>query len=338
MKKRALLFVLLIAFLCSTIASTAFAESTDPATSTAAPEEAQQAVPGEETKEESVQQPEKPEEAPASTAETDPKPQAPLTLNATSLTLLGGDYFVLIPTTVPNTLQDQVVFSSSNESVAFVDANHTIRTLKKGTAIITASTAAGKVTAQCKVKVISNPIIKKAQDGTRIIGPVYTNNVYQLYTGLSKEYEDKVQKHVNNLGLDTHEKIVKYAAQYMGVSYSTLDCSELTRAAYKAAGVSIKGRSDQQAKSYAKRALNHHNYQPGDLLFFRTPDGEDCPCSGRCYRYMGIHHVGIYAGKIDGVHYIIDSSSTLKKVVCRQWDGSEDFAEMKFVFAARVVK
>lgn len=334
MYKRALLLVLIVVFLCSSINSIALAEATGQAVS-AAPETAQDAVPAENPKEEPTE-PEPTEESLPAAEETSPKPQAVLSLNATSLTLFGGDYFVLIPTTVPNTLREQVVFSSSNESVAVVDENNTIRTLKKGSATITAAIG-GKNLAQCKVKVISNPIVKKTKDGTRIVGADYTDNVYQLYTLLSDEYEDKVREYINALGTDTNEKIVKYAAQYMGVGYSSLDCSELTRAAYKAAGVSIKGRSDLQAKRYARRALDHHEYQPGDLLFFRTPDGEDCPCSNSCYRYMGIHHVGIYVGKIDGIHYIIDSSSTLQKVVCRQWDGSEDFAEMKFVFAARVV-
>ena len=108
MYKRALLLVLIVVFLCSSINSIALAEATGQAVS-AAPETAQDAVPAENTKEEPTE-PEPTEESLPAAEETSPKPQAVLSLNATSLTLFGGDYFVLIPTTVPNTLREQVVF------------------------------------------------------------------------------------------------------------------------------------------------------------------------------------------------------------------------------------
>lgn len=80
-----------------------------------------------------------------------------VTLNATSKKITTGKSFTLKATVAPSNTTDKVVWKSSNTKVATVSANGTVKAVKAGTAVITAT--AGKVKATCKVTV-ANPVYK----------------------------------------------------------------------------------------------------------------------------------------------------------------------------------
>lgn len=77
----------------------------------------------------------------------------------------------------------------------------------------------------------------------------------------------------------------KFACAQIGKPYvwgadgpSSYDCSGLTMAAWRAAGISLPHNAYQQYKNI--RAVSRSQLQPGDLVFY----------------YSDIHHVGIYVG------------------------------------------
>lgn len=86
-----------------------------------------------------------------------PVAAAKVTLNATSKKITTGKSFTLKATVAPSNTTDKVVWKSSNTKVATVSANGTVKAVKAGTAVITAT--AGKVKATCKVTV-ANPVYK----------------------------------------------------------------------------------------------------------------------------------------------------------------------------------
>ena len=86
-----------------------------------------------------------------------PVAAAKVTLNATSKKITTGKSFTLKATVAPSNTTDKVVWKSNNTKVATVSANGTVKAVKAGTAVITAT--AGKVKATCKVTV-ANPVYK----------------------------------------------------------------------------------------------------------------------------------------------------------------------------------
>lgn len=77
-----------------------------------------------------------------------------ITLNQSAMTLYVGDVGKLAATISPNNATNtNVVWSSSNTSVAQVDQNGTVTAIKNGTATIKATTADGGFSAQCTVTV-----------------------------------------------------------------------------------------------------------------------------------------------------------------------------------------
>ena len=78
-------------------------------------------------------------------------------LNVTDATLFVSDEKILSARVLPTDYNDQVTWSSSDETVATVDANGRVTALKPGTAIITATSVAeddnGKASASCTVTV-----------------------------------------------------------------------------------------------------------------------------------------------------------------------------------------
>lgn len=79
-------------------------------------------------------------------------PVAEITLSESSLRLKRGETYTLVATVNPADADDPtVVWSTSNSSVAKVDANGKITAVSSGNAVIKASS--GSITAQCKVEV-----------------------------------------------------------------------------------------------------------------------------------------------------------------------------------------
>lgn len=131
-------------------------------------------------------------------------------------------------------------------------------------------------------------------------------------------------------------QIVEAAKKYIGRSYSSMDCSGLVRAAFKDCGLtSMSGLSStgmaQKCSEMGVLFTDPAQLQAGDLIFFACKDasrGEGyCTdrnrCgSGRCKRWMQIHHVAIYIND----SFLIDSIGGTNSVQIRKhWgrNGSE---------------
>ena len=77
-----------------------------------------------------------------------------IALDQTKATIKAGETLSLTASIKPeNATNKEVVWSSSDESVATVDANGTVTGKKEGTATITAKTVSGGKTATCKITV-----------------------------------------------------------------------------------------------------------------------------------------------------------------------------------------
>jgi peptidoglycan DL-endopeptidase CwlO len=90
---------------------------------------------------------------------------------------------------------------------------------------------------------------------------------------------------------------VKFACDQIGKPYvyaadgpDSYDCSGLTMAAWLRAGVSLphNARAQRSAVPYVSRS----ELRPGDLVFY----------------YSDLHHVAMYAGQINGQHWIVHAS------------------------------
>lgn len=131
-------------------------------------------------------------------------------------------------------------------------------------------------------------------------------------------------------------KIVQAAKKYIGRSYSSMDCSGLVRAAYRDCGLSSMSGLSSTGMAQKCRDMNMlftdpSQLQAGDLIFFARKDAsrgagyctDHRRCgSGRCKRWMQIHHVAIY---ING-EFLIDSTGGSNSVQIRKhWgkNGSE---------------
>ena len=131
-------------------------------------------------------------------------------------------------------------------------------------------------------------------------------------------------------------QIVAAAKKYIGRSYSSMDCSGLVRAAYRDCGLTfLNGKTStgmaEKCRDMGILFTDASQLQAGDLIFFARKDasrGEGyCTdrrrCgSGKCKRWMQIHHVAIY---INGT-YLIDSTGGNNSVQIRKhWgkNGSE---------------
>lgn len=131
-------------------------------------------------------------------------------------------------------------------------------------------------------------------------------------------------------------QIVQAAKRYIGRSYSSMDCSGLVRAAYRDCGLSsMSGLSStgmaQKCRDIGVLFTDPSQLQAGDLIFFARKDASrgEGYCTdhrrcgtGRCKRWMQIHHVAIY---ING-EFLIDSTGGNNSVQIRKhWgkSGSE---------------
>ena len=117
---------------------------------------------------------------------------------------------------------------------------------------------------------------------------------------------------------ETGNEAVDLALTKLGTPYSQerrnqegyFDCSSFTYWVYSQLGVSLQHGGSNTAASQARYitennlAVSYDSLAPGDLVFYSFDVNN---------RYLNIDHVAIYAG--DG--YVVDASSSRKKVVCR---------------------
>jgi cell wall-associated NlpC family hydrolase len=106
-----------------------------------------------------------------------------------------------------------------------------------------------------------------------------------------------------------HAIAIKYACAQIGKRYvfatsgpTTFDCSGLTLAAWKQAGVYLTHFAATQKKE--TRSISRSELIPGDLVFY----------------YSDVHHVALYAGKINGQDWIVHASNPSKPIMMRLMD------------------
>jgi hypothetical protein len=106
-----------------------------------------------------------------------------------------------------------------------------------------------------------------------------------------------------------HAIAIKYACAQIGKPYvfatsgpNTFDCSGLTLAAWKQAGVYLTHFAATQKKE--TQAISRSQLIPGDLVFY----------------YSDVHHVALYAGKINGQDWIVHASNPSKPIMMRLMD------------------
>ncbi|MCD8354158.1 MAG: Ig-like domain-containing protein [Clostridiales bacterium] len=96
-----------------------------------------------------------------------------LSLSKTSATLKPGKTLSLTATVSPSGTSDPVCWSSSDNSVAYVDDSGTVTAVQSGTATITAASSSGDVTATCKVTV-------SGTDPDEVIVVTYGDDAFDL--------------------------------------------------------------------------------------------------------------------------------------------------------------
>ena len=100
-----------------------------------------------------------------------------LKLNKTSVTLVKGKTYTLVPTIAPSNASEKgVTYTSSNEAVATVSSKGVITAVKGGTATITVKSKENNKTAKCKVTVnepVTGVTLSKAED-TLFVGSKLT--------------------------------------------------------------------------------------------------------------------------------------------------------------------
>lgn len=139
-------------------------------------------------------------------------------------------------------------------------------------------------------------------------------------------------------------QIVEAAKKYIGRSYSSMDCSKLARTAYSDCGLSsMNGLSSvYMAKKCEEMGVlftDPSQLQAGDLIFFSRFDpskgsdycGDVNRCgTGKCKRWMHIHHVAIYIND----EFLIDSTGGKNSVQIRKHWGM-DTSKWKWVCFGR---
>lgn len=102
---------------------------------------------------------------------------------------------------------------------------------------------------------------------------------------------------------------VKFACAQIGKPYvfaadgpGSYDCSGLTMAAWRAAGVSLPHNAKAQRSAIPR--ISRADLRPGDLVFY----------------YSDLHHVGMYAGKHNGVDWIVHASRSGVPIMMRKMD------------------
>ena len=239
-------------------------------------------------------------------------------LNRTAATIAVGDKIRLIANTKEG---ESVTWTTSKSSVATVSSSGEVIAHASGTAVITAKTGSGH-SDSCTVTVNAGTV-KPYQEIT------VKGNVYKLYDPLTETEENAITAYIETLNEnDLRDRLVLKALHFAGNPYGDADCSQVTRYVYATENVSLPRVSSDQAKALASYEIDISKVRPGDLVFFKNYEGERCSCGRKCTRYRGIHHAAVYIGEIDGNLYFVEASSVIDKTVIRQWDRSNDHAEM----------
>ena len=243
------------------------------------------------------------------------------------LTLTEEDTYKLTVSARDGGTLPAMVWESSDPQVVSVDSSGNLSALKAGSVKIKVYSADGSTdSSTCRVKVQR---IKKTPIDAELEGNIYTAN----YTRVSSSTEAAVREYCERLGDSRVDKMLRRAVEKVGTPYSSMDCSQLAKYAYKTMGMSIPRVSDDQAKAMADYKRESGKPEKGDLCFMKFPSVVKCPCEGSCRRYQQVHHSALYLGQIEGRTYVVDSSSTIGNVIIREFY-SNTIAGMPVVFYA----
>ncbi|SFB18592.1 Ig-like domain (group 2) [Acetitomaculum ruminis DSM 5522] len=117
---------------------------------------------------------------------------ADLTLKKTSASLYEGATTKIIPLVAPDTaIEKGVIYTSSNEKIATVDANGLVKAVKVGTAVITVTTIDGNKAAEFKVTVKAASIKLNAKKVTLYTKTLTKKKLKASVRGLSKKVKWK---------------------------------------------------------------------------------------------------------------------------------------------------
>ena len=137
-----------------------------------------------------------------------------------------------------------------------------------------------------------------------------------VYTSLSGSQETEIVDAVNAAygGLSwQQEAVIKYALSKVGCEYNQLfhhsmtvdkfDCSSLAYRAYKQAWIDISNRglytaADECFKMVATNKITDGSLLPGDLIFYGGSNNG---------RYLGVYHVAIYVGNVNGADKMVEA-------------------------------
>lgn len=92
-----------------------------------------------------------------------------ITLNKSSINLTRGNIMTLVASLTPSNAEKNIIWSSSNPSVAEVDSSGKITAVGKGNAIITAASSDGNISASCSVSVSNPALMANANIGVSTI-------------------------------------------------------------------------------------------------------------------------------------------------------------------------
>lgn len=128
----------------------------------------------------------------------------------------------------------------------------------------------------------------------------------------------------------TAESIIELAFKFLGstymwggTSFKGVDCSGLTRSVYFMHGILLPRDANKQVRTGYEVSLDMDEWQPGDLVFFGTPQTESTP--------LKAGHVALYIGG----GRIIHSSQLVR--VSSLVEGEQDYYERKPIAVRRVL-
>ena len=145
-----------------------------------------------------------------------------------------------------------------------------------------------------------------------------------LYTSLTDETINNIiaalYENYSDMGAD-REQMLRYALSKVGCAYdqayhgnlraNIFDCSSLAYRAYRDIGINISNNGAYSAAEECRAMMNagktvSGEMKPGDLIFYGGSDNG---------RYMGIYHVAIYVGRVNGVDKMVEARGTNYGVV-----------------------
>jgi hypothetical protein len=144
-------------------------------------------------------------------------------------------------------------------------------------------------------------------------------DIENILSGVLSANPDVTDEQLATLAYALSKVGCEYDQAYHGnTDVDIFDCSSLVYRAYQEAGVDISNSGIYTAAEECRALMSSGNtvtgdLQPGDLIFYGGSDNG---------RYLGIYHVAIYVGNVDGVDKMVEARDTDSGVVYCDLRGS----------------